>query len=219
MGISDYVGIRGKAYPTQGFQLPKVTLLNLAIDGLVGFEENLDFLKDAKTWQSNGLWDRFRDLLELLMIDGRAGWTLFQEGVTVFDFPHSALIVAKEINSLVHETGYSLEKFVAVPFEIQKWGLTLLAETDRGTQKFLLDTGATRSVIKKTLFQDDIPVYVTEKLAIGNRGFGPWQFLLFEYNSKMECDGILGVDFFKRHRICLDFQNRMAYIQKCTSVH
>ncbi|MES2272778.1 MAG: hypothetical protein V4487_01100 [Chlamydiota bacterium] len=214
--ISNYIGIRGK-YPTQAFQLPEVKLLNLAIDGLVGFEENPNFLNDAKTCQSFSLWSRFKDHLKLLTTDGRMGWTFFKEGTVLFDFPHSILVVAKDINSLINQAGYSLEKFTRIPFEVQKWGLVLSIETDLGLQTFLLDTGATCSIIRASLFTENQKInnylYNTNKLRIGNNDFGHWVFQLFEYTDRMECDGILGVDFFKKHTICLDFHDQIAYIK------
>lgn len=212
---SEYVGIRGKAYPTQGFRLPKVILANLTIDGLIGFEENSDFLDDAKISQSTKLWNRFKNTLELLMIDGRIGWTFFKEGVAFFNFPQSELIIAKNITAFTNEARYSLKEFIQIPFQIEKWGITLLIETDLGPQQFLLDTGATHSVIRNSIFPENLAsnLYTSNKLKIKNNQLGPWKFLLFEYNNEMRCDGILGVDFFKRHLICLDFQNHTAYIK------
>ncbi len=114
--ITPYVGIRGKRYSTQAFQLPEVKLSNLVIDGLIGFEENLDFIKDARTSQICGLWNRFKDRLELLTVDGRIGWTIFNEGTVFLDFPHSTLVVAKNMDALIHEAGYSLGHFARLPF-------------------------------------------------------------------------------------------------------
>lgn len=213
--VSKYVGMRGKTYPTQAFQLPQVRLLNLVIEGLVGFEENLDFLKDAKTWQSSSIWGQFKDQLDRLTVDGRMGWTIFNDGTVFFDFPHSALVIAKDLNTLIGKGGYPLDEFERVPFELQKWGLVLSVKTDMGNQKFLLDTGVTCSLIRASLFSEKLKApYVSEQLKIGNVDLGSWKFRLTEYNDEMECDGILGIDFFKRHEIYLDFHNQIAYIKR-----
>lgn len=215
--ISNYIGIRGKTYPTQAFLLPKIKLRNLEIDGLVGFEENPDFINDSKTFQSFGLWSRFKDKSEFLIIDGRIGWTFFKNGIVVLDFPHSKIVIAKDNNSLINDSGYSLDDFTAAYFKIKKWGLIISIDTDLGSQKFLLDTGATCSIIRASLFTEKLQAsksrYITHKLRIGNNDFGQWSFRLFDYNDQMECDGILGVDFFKKHTICFDFHNQIAYLK------
>ncbi len=213
LGSSNYIGVRGKSYPTQAFQLPQIKLSSVAINGLVGFEENLDFLNDAKTWQSSSFWSRVKDQIERLVLDGRMGWTIFQKNVVLFDFPHSALIVAKDIGSLNEVLNYSLSSFTKSPFDLQACGIILQIETDLGIQKFLLDTGATCSVVKASLFTESTSSpYVTNRLKIGNIDFGPWKFHLLEYLDQNQYDGILGVDFFKSHEICLDFLNQIVSI-------
>ncbi|HSX10520.1 MAG TPA: hypothetical protein VLF94_02235 [Chlamydiales bacterium] len=210
-GLSDYVGIRGKKYPTERFRLPEVKLLNLTVQGLVGYEENLDFVSDARTWQSTGIWDQFKDQLELYTIHGRIGWTLFNETACFFDFPNSALYLAKDLVSLINEAGCSFDNFIQVPFEIHKWGIALHFETDFGINLFVLDTGATRSIFRRS---SDSKEVVTRKLIAGDHDFGGMQFKLLDFTDQMECDGILGIDFFKAHAVCLDFHNRVALIQK-----
>ncbi len=207
LAISDYIGIRGKTYPTQGFLLPEVKLSNLTIRQLTGFEENLEFLQDSKVGTPSGLWCKIYDQLESLTIDGRMGWTIFKDGVAYFDFPHSTLIIAKNIDTLSSEAGYSLSDFTKISFAIEKWGVVVFVETDSGTKKFLLDTGATCSVLK------DSANTRTKQLVIGYRDLGPWDFRFFEFTPQMECDGILGVDFFKKNTICLDFCNHTSYIK------
>ena len=215
LGISNYIGIRGKKYPTQGFALPKIKLLNLTIEGLVGFEENLEFIDDARTWRTSGLWSRLKEQLEVLTLDGRMGWTVFKKGVCFFDFPHSAIIIANDMTSFINETVYFSDDFMQIPFEIQKWGIAISAKTDLGIQKFQLDTGATCSIIKKSLISKNVKKgYVTQKIRIGSRDFGDWKFRLFECTDQIQCDGIFGIDFFKKHQVVLDFPNQIAYIRR-----
>jgi hypothetical protein len=117
---------------------------------------------------------------------------------------------------LVNEAGYSLNHFIKIPFELRNCGPVFAVQTSMGPQKFLLDTGSTCSIIRDSSFPTEMKKsessYLTEKLRIGENDFGEWTFQLLEYNDQMECDGILGIDFFKKHTICLDFLTNMAYL-------
>ncbi len=188
-------------------------LLNLSIDGLIGFEENAEFLKDAKIGPF-----RLKDELELLVVDGRVGWTFFKQGVVFFDFSHSNLVIAKDLPVLVDKAGYSLNDFIPIPFELHNCGPVFTIQTSVGAQKFLLDTGATCSIIRDASILREMKSskssHITENLRIGESDFGQWTFRLLEYNEQMECDGILGIDFFKKHMICLDFLTNTAYVSR-----
>jgi hypothetical protein len=212
IGIFNYIGMKGKTYPVQGFELPPIHLAPLTINSVIACEESSEFHQDAQTWLSNSLLDRCKDLLEEWSRDGRIGWTFFREAVLLVDFPNSSLFMAKDLLSL-KEAGHSLDTFFQVPFEERDKGLFLWAETDRGSQKFFLDTGATASIMKQKRDETN-PFYITSCLKIGSHNLGPWEFVVFEFGDHLECDGILGVDFFKKYAVCFDFHNHIAYIEK-----
>lgn len=209
LGLSHYKGIRGNRYEVQQYLLPEMQFNRLKIQNVSGFEESPHFLKDAKTWKSSGWIDAFKDYLENNWIDGRVGWNLFKQGISLFDFAGNRLILAKDRETLFQEAPYSLDDFMLIPLEIHDWGITIQLDTDHKKQTFLLDTGATQSILKKT----SSPL-VLQKLGIGSQNFGPWKFTPFAYSDFFACDGILGIDFFKKHTICLDFSEKVILLKK-----
>lgn len=207
-GTTEYTGMLGKSYPVRRFLLNRLTIQGITIQDLPIYEESLDFLQDAQTWTSAGLWQHFKDCLDRWTLDGRIGWPIFSKTVVFFRFPKSEIIISKNIPSL--EKSYSLSGFTQSPFEIN-WGPMLIIETDLGKQRFLLDTGATGSLIKMER-DPNKQFYSTKQFKIGNHDFGPCELLTFPFTDQMECDGILGIDFFKKHSVCLDFPNMTVYI-------
>ncbi len=203
IGTSNYIGIRGNGYPTEGFQIPALEISNLKISGLVAFEENMNFINDSKIRSYTGLLDLFNDRLRKTLINGRIGWTVFKEFHCFFDFPNSVLFLSENKDGLIQKTGCSFDDFIYVPFETEKYGIVISTE---GNKRFLLDTGATRSVARND--------YALEGLVIGGHDFGKWNFAVFEFTDKIDCDGILGIDFFKKHAIYFDFHNKVAYIKR-----
>lgn len=205
--VSTYRGIKGKSYSVQHFLLHEIRLGNLKIEGLSGFEENPHFLKDAKTWSSAGWTDAFKDFLEYLWMDGRVGWSLFRQGTCLFDFAQHRIILAKDWQTLNQEI--SFEGYTKIPFELHAFGILIQLETDSGRQNFLLDTGASRSILKDL----QAPLCL-QNLKSGSQNFGPWKFVAFPYSDFFACDGILGVDFFKENTICIDFATQTLFIKK-----
>jgi len=49
---------------------------------------------------------------------------------------------------------------------------------------------------------------------IGGINLGKYRFLISDISDDFSIDGILGVDFFKSHTICLDFSKKIAYVQR-----
>ena len=214
VSTSNYTGVKGNAYLTQTFLLPDVKILDVTIKGLKGYEESPKFIRDAKIGLNPfGMWNQFIDKLELALIDGRIGGCVFKKIDCLFDFPNSNIIIAKDMPSLMNEAGYSFEKCIKIPFNIEKYGIVFSIETDLGSKKMMLDTGATHSIFKKKGNPPEQWTYEMHPLIIGGTDFGNWKFWLLEYSDVFDCDGILGVDFFKKHAIYFDFHNNIAYIK------
>ena len=84
----------------------------------------------------------------------------------------------------------------------------------QGVKKFLLDTGATLSVYRESDSQSSDSIRF--RMNIEGYDFGGWDFLPYPITSDLasELDGVLGIDFFKTHVICFDFQEKYLYIHK-----
>lgn len=121
-----------------------------------------------------------------------------------------------------------LSQFIEVPFEMDKDGIVLLIDTNLGTKKLVLDTGASHSFIKREQIPQNLQTpmkdhpemmqFIAEKILIAGKNFGLKRFVLIDFPSlAVGFDGILGMDFFKRYITYLDFQNKKIYFKHISS--
>ena len=211
LGVANYLDFKGNPYQIEVFRTPPVKLhKSLEISGLDAQEENIDFLTSGASIQkTRSLFSKIRDQLRLLWIDGRIGFSPFRDIAAHFDFPHRCLYLGKNLKALEQEGIFQPNDFVALPFAVDHSGPVISLETNLGEKKFLLDTGATHSIINAT---EDSSL----NLKVNDTTFGSWYFFYAQFSPKVasEFDGVLGVDFFKKHAICFDFQQGIVYIQK-----
>jgi len=149
----------------------------------------------------------------LIRFDREATDHFFQQMDCFFDFPNSVMFVAKDIKVLQEDAGCSFNGFMKTPFDLTHCGVVFSVETDLGINRFLLDTGSTWSLFKSSQVEKNGRSFTTDKFQIGEADFGKTKFWLYEFSDRLEVDGVLGVDFFKKHAICLDFHNKIAYIK------
>ena len=208
--------LKGNEYHSPQFRIPKIQIGEKSqILEAVASEESIDFIAHG----SQVLPDYFFlhkgiSALYSTFVDGRIGWSVFQRNVCLFDFPSSEFLIAKDMLSLTRNAGYSLEDFAHTPFEIQDCGVILSIKTDFGEKKFLLDTGSTWSLIHGPSIEREKGQFATNTFIVGGVDLGKHKFRIDSFSDQFSFDGILGVDFFRSHSICLDFHNHIAYIKR-----
>lgn len=216
LGVGEFSDLRGNLYSCPEFCIPEIKLGEAAIFNSTVTERNHRFLHNAHVWPISNT-QRLIDE-ETSRIDGKIGLPVFQNYNCLFDFPNSVIILQKDIEDL--EKIYPPNKFVRTPFSIEKYGIVLSIETDAGIHRVVLDTGATVSVIKKSIItpvntkEVEEEYYSTNKLIIEGCDYGAWELAQFDISEKWDVDGCLGADFFVEHAVYLDFHNKMAYIQR-----
>lgn len=210
MQIVPYYDLHGTKYPVSQFRIPEITLdCNLRLNQITAYEENIDFLtKGTNAGRPRSFFGKMKNQLGLFLIDGRLGWPSFEEIVSLFDFPHNSLFLAKNIQALEKEKIFSPEDFIQIPLELSRCGPVLSLQTNLGIKKFLLDTGSSHSVYRESDLQ--LGHKISFSMIIGD-----WDFWPYPITSDLseEIDGVLGIDFFKSHVICLDFQKKHIYIK------
>lgn len=214
--ISRYSDLQGTSYPVLQFRVPEVSLhQNLRLNGVIAHEENIDFLtKGTNGGRPRSFFGKIKKRLELFLIDGRIGWPSFEQMVCLFDFHKAVLYLAKDQETLKNKELFIPEHFIQAPLELSRCGPVLSIETQEGTKKFLLDTGASLSIYREPNSQPlDMARFM---LNIKGHDFGYWDFFPYPITSDHihELDGVLGIDFFKSHVICIDFLGGYIYIQK-----
>jgi len=216
---SKFINIKGIVYKTKNYLIPSAKIGNFKFCN-VKLSEEAEI--DCSTFSRSEATKNRMKRRKRQFIDGVIGRPLFLNFDCFFDIPNSEIVLAKSMDALINEAGCSLEHFVQVPFDLKKEGIILSVQTDLGEKKLLLDTGATQSVLRASIVEnklakEDEPgkwVFESKSLVFNGTDLGNCEFLLYEFTEYLTAiDGILGIEFFKKHTICLDFHNHVAYIQ------
>ncbi len=135
------------------------------------------------------------------------------------------IFVTSSMNQLKMDH-WSICDLFETSFEMGRWGIVLSIETDIGTRRLILDSGASASIIKNSSLnlssiKKEAPgrqMFTTTKFVIGGHDFGPVDLSLFEIASSIDADGFIGLDFLKKYAIYLDFENSKAFIGPSSEV-
>lgn len=216
MKMSDFLG---KELAMDVYKLPKISISNFKGSNFEVIEE-----PDGPEGDGPMTYD-FREDKEKRLEDsvGKIGsrlLSIFENGVFL-DFPNSVVYFNATFTEL-RKKGYSLEKLIEAPIGFDPGeGITLWVETDWGKKRFVLDTGCTKSIIRKESLPEDavskewgpdVLAYYSSQFLIEGKDFGEQSFLIFPFSPEFtEIDGVLGMDFFKKHVVHLDFANRVAH--------
>lgn len=91
-------------------------------------------------------------------------------------------------------------------------------QTDNGTMNLGWDTGATYSFVQKTVANArqlslDDELYSTQRFIVGNLDLGVMDLVALELNGVPEVDGLIGYNFFEKHRVCFDYRQRTVSVR------
>ncbi len=209
---SEYVGIKGDKYLTPNFQIPEVKIGDFCTESVFK-EEDEKFWTDGCTIDGYSFINSVKIyLMYQVYREAVIGRDLFRKFACVFDFPHSCIFIADNMDHLIGNA----DEFCVVPFEMGTAGVVLSVETDLGENSFLLDSAATRSFINFSAVCERCQgseTFFSKRLRVGSNDFGGWKFRKMKIASEFgDIDGILGIDFFNRNLIGLDFECKLAYI-------
>lgn len=208
---SDYsYGIRGKKYEIKVYEIPSIQIgskkfLNLEVD-----ERSDEFNYDAILDHSESP-QKFEECT--------LGWKLFRDTNLFFNLRKGEIAFCEDL-SILENQGYDLSRFSSAPLILERGVIELEIETNVGPLRCMLDTGATRNFLNTPLKEGQSleqaytgpEEYVeTPFLRINGIDLGPAKFLPIPLNLPIYIDAILGMDFFVRNFIYLDFKNQKAY--------
>jgi hypothetical protein len=218
-GTSNFSDVRGNLYTTNQFWIPSLRVQNFEIKDICGDEESAEFLNNVVVYSG----DEIEESTEHSSIcAGRVGVNLFETYVCTLDFSKSALFLSPHVDETISNRWIRSELVVSNNFGLISF------ETDLGKKTFLVDTGASSCLFKESLIDKqasikkntakktaaDRWIFRTFKMGIGNADFGEQRFVLLEFKGPFaHVDGILGIDFLKKHPICFDFQNNVVYLE------
>ncbi len=214
MGTKTWRDVNGNEYTTPRYIVQEIDINTLQISNATVIEESVDFLfKGSKLTpftQSNEEIKR-----ELADIAGRLGpKTLRVLNYWLIDLPNSTLIAIRDIEKIKDIPGLTLDGFTEVPLEKITPHIVISVDTDIGTKKLALDTGAFRSVLTPPSEEyTNHEMLKINQLTIGQKSFGEIVFYLFQLPADFAFDGLLGRDFLQNHAVYLDFKQNRAFIK------
>ena len=206
-GSGSWIDIKGNIHNYPRYKLTSISLGS--------FQFNPVFVVEKPKHANCILWSESPQKKE---VAGSIGRPLLSKMNLLFDFNNSLIIASNSFRQL-KEDGYDLSTYLKVPLEITSKGIFLKIETDFGVQNFFLDTGCTCTFLRTELitekFEKGFPVATTKTFQIQGYDFGPMKlYHLGPPEPFKEIDGFLGMDFFQREVIYLDFSKKYAYIKR-----
>jgi hypothetical protein len=143
------------------------------------------------------------------------GWKCFKETNILFDLSKPQLAFCDSIGTL-KKYGCEIKRFTKVPFYLNR-GIVEIEAICRGKMaRYMLDTGATWNIVSTTHRNWPTKEYPLRyaPLQIGDQDFGVIPVHIVPNRFPVFVEFILGMDFFEKHIVFLDFSEGYAYFQK-----
>lgn len=211
------LNLKGEQSENLRFALPQVKLNSLIFENVVTLANTYD--RGVTFWE-------VEKPSSSLKSKGYIGLKLIKERNWLIDLRHSVIMASNSPKEL-RKRGYDLDHFWEVPFKLERLGIFFPVLTDIGTLHLLLDTCCTCSLINGLHFSEEknasettchgMPVFNSKKFMLNDYDFGEQSLNFFDITDKKEfsnVDGVIGVDFLKKHAVYLDFSKNVAYIEK-----
>lgn len=216
-GIAQWRDLKGNFYESPTYQISDIKIGSLVLKNVIVSQEDDGFINNTTLWNDNK--NAKNSPIQCL---GTLGRPLLQQTNLLFDCSKSVMIACNNKQEL-KKTGYSLENMSRVPFEeIGTKGIIIKVDTDRGILKLSLDTGATITLVRSSLIQDQkctkdkrgFLFFHSSKFSIGEKDFGGKNLFFIDITPELhEIDGILGMDFLEKHTFYIDYKNKMVYFK------
>jgi len=211
--------VKGNDYFDDCFEIPLVSIPGMNLKR-VNFK-NAPVSEKSLKFGGNQLFradTTQREIDQRKWIDGSIGTGIFLGNFCLFDLNRSLFFISDALEKL--KAPYFLDEVMEVPFEDEHGFVVVYAQTDFGTRKMLLDTGAGGSVFRESIVDKKRECEpgiwrTTTQLRMGEVNCGDWDFFLYEFPEMYRdmFDAVLGVDFFMDHIVCVDYQNKKLYIK------
>jgi hypothetical protein len=214
-GISEWRDAKGLSYNSPACVISKIKIGEFTLTDLITSQEDESSLANGTWWNDSKDGTRSADNYA-----GSIGRPLLEKTNLLLDFPHSIMFISNDIQKLTKE-GFNFDKMVKIPCSIERGNIILKADSDGGTLRLFINTGATVSFVRTSRLahqnckeeKHGFLTFETSRFIIGGKDFGKMQLYLFDITPDLhEIDGCLGMDFLKKHVIYIDYSNKFVYI-------
>lgn len=202
--------ITGKSYIAKRYILPKFNI------GRISFLQQR-IVEDTDWGLSTGK--------TTIPKDGVIGLELFLNKGIIIDYPQNKFTIIDRKMPI----GYDTDNWHELKFKVDREGVSIYTAIDNGDiKRFILDTGATLSIIKPKsignniiknncyidLDKDGKCSYIKPKdIKLNNSNIRSLDLYLYNFPPEFEADGILGYDFIFDKVIYIDFDKRVTKIK------
>ena len=192
-GSSKWRDFKGTKYESNAYAIPEIKIGNLKFAHVIVNENSEDFYNNV-TLSGPPLEGT-----------GTIGLPILKKYNLFLDFPHSAVYASRD-HRLLQEAGLLSENLLIIPFAFHPDGILLFIETDEGTYRLVLDTGATRTVIRSPHSA------FAEKFCVAGHNFGGRPIMPLDVSPTFDFDGYLGMDFLCEYPVFIDYLNKAIFI-------
>ena len=216
-GVARWQDAKGNFYESPSYLIPRVKIGDFVLTSLVTRQENEAYRFNTTLWNDN---KEEKNLPQKQV--GSLGRSLLEKTNVLLDFKNSKMILCSNKRQL-QKMGFYLNRMIQVSFEQGEKGIIIInAETEAGTLRLGLDTGATITLIRTSRVQNQkctidargFSIFSSRKFSIGDNDFGSKNLFLYDFTPELlDIDGVLGMDFLKNHTIYIDYENKMIYIE------
>jgi hypothetical protein len=192
-GTAEWCDFRGKKYESPTYTIPEIKISNLTFANMLTKQNREDFYANVTL---SGLPSQ---------PIGAIGLPIIEKYNLCLDFPHSTIYASNDY-LLLQQAGVLSQNLLAIPFTLHPDGILLCVETDVGTYRLILDTGATRTMIRAPH-----PTATAQFLIMGH-DFGERSILAIDLNPRFDFDGCLGLDFLREYPLFIDYSNKIVFL-------
>lgn len=205
-------GLRGEEYPENVYRIPR-----LKMGGAAFF--NVSLIKGAEELYEEGL-ALSADFLSSERPDGVIGWKLFSSTNLFLDLANDQIAICDSFETFLQQ-GHRAEEFIRRPLITDDRLPAIDAITDQGRLRCLLCSEMSFDFINveneenlpmEVVARDPKNVMEFEFVRIGGLDLGKRKFRHLPIEMPLPIEAILGIDFFRNHRIFIDFKKDRVYL-------
>lgn len=204
-------GIRGGEYLERLYLGPKIKIGPVSFSEPILHEQADKFYLDSTLIKKEGK----PSVPEI----GKIGWELFGNINLFLDLGNSKIAFCDSIDT-IKKQGYALNKLVKSPLLLERGLIEFEAATLAGKMRCMLDTGSTWNILntedsRYRSAEGVIPKLLDEincdSFKIGEVDLGSITFHSVPIKIPIHIEAILGMEFFEKHRVFIDFLEKQVY--------